>query len=368
MHGAMNKLTERLLAEGYTKENHPDYVEWSNWKDFEFTRAYLLQTVWETPCGLLKKGISSYNHSSYLGVDYCPENNNPRYGCPYYDELSCPHRFDTKLMGWNCQFHLTDKPYNYEQSVEKLWAEWDTLQSVAWGEIMKQFGYCACMEWDRPGRSYVPRFDVGKCIGMHCKNERCAITKLPRNLEKVNIFYDILRIRHYKSGLFEGTDQTLEKGVKKFDSLVARTDAEIWLRLNREIFEPKLTRDDRRDLFFCEMHGKTGFDDYDWCEYTVIPQNVRIERRETRDLMQDLQDVREGIEVFHASDIRKAAEQAKRDRRKARTEAKNRKSERHRLQNVNELINGDNEVLKAFAERELARLHHQKIEQISLFE
>ena len=94
----MNKLTERLLAEGCTKDNHPDHVKWHyGWEHFEYTLDYLRKTIWEAPCELLKNGIHSYNNGSYMGVEYCPENDNPRFGCPYYDEKPCPHRFDIEL-------------------------------------------------------------------------------------------------------------------------------------------------------------------------------------------------------------------------------------------------------------------------------
>lgn len=312
----MNKLTEKLLSEGYTRENHPDYIEWSNWKDFEYTRQYLAGTVWETPCGLLKKGINSYNHMSHMGIDYCPENNNPRYGCPYYDEKPCTHRIDTKqLWGCNCIYHQTDREYDYEQSVEKLWDERDKIQNEAWQKVTGEYGYCACMKWDRPSRQYKFKYNIGECIFYGCQNEICAITKKQRNLKKVNIYYDILRITKYKIGLLEHEVKRLEKGVKKFEKPIARTDAEIWLKKHKNDFEPKCDREDRINLHFSEYHGKTGFGEYDWFEFTMIPQNIRIERRESRDLLQDLQDAQEGIEVHHASDIVKAEKQAKRERR-----------------------------------------------------
>jgi hypothetical protein len=365
---SMNKLTEKLLLEGYTKENHPDYVEWSNWKDFEYTRQYLVGTVWETPCGLLKKGINSYNHMSHLGVNYCPENNNPRYGCPYYDEKPCPHRIDTKqLWGCNCIYHQTDRPYDYEQSVERLWDEWNKIQHSAWQKVTNEHGYCACMEWDRLSRQYKSKYDVLDCIHAGCQNEVCAITKKQRNLEKVNIYYDILRTWHYKRGLIETTDKKLEKGIKKFESPVARTDAEIWLILHKKDFEPKLKRFDRQELFFSEHHGKTGYWDYDWCEFTLSTQNICIERRESRDLLQDLRDIQEGIEVTHASDLIKAKKQAKRDAKEVRREAKERKI----IKNMKKLVNSDvDEKLKVFAAKELGRkgvVVDENPEQLSMF-
>jgi hypothetical protein len=364
---SMNKLTERLLAEGYTKENHPDHVAWSNWKDFEYTHQYLAGTVWETPCGLLKKGINSYSHMSHMGIDYCPENDNPRFGCPYYDEKPCPHRIDTnKMWGCNCIYHQTDKSYNYEQSVEKLWDEWNKIQSEAWQKITSEYGYCACMIWDRPSRQYKPKYDVDNCIHANCQNEICAITKKERNLEKVNIYYDILRVTRYKQGLLDHEIKSLEKGVKKFASPVSRTDAEIWLKLNKDEFEPKRNSQDRSNLHFSQYHGKTGFGEYDWFEFTLIPQNIRIEKREARDLMQDLKDAQEGIEITHASDLIKAKKQAKRDAKIARQEAKENKV----IKNMKKLLNGDDELLKRFAERELSRkgvIVEEKPEQLSMF-
>jgi hypothetical protein len=363
----MNKLTEKLLSEGYTKENHPDYVRWSSWKDFEYTRQYLAETVWETPCGLLKNGINSYNHMSHLGVTYCPENNNPRYGCPYYDEKPCPHRIDAKqLWGCNCIYHQTDRPYDYEQSVEKLWDGWDKIQHAAWQKVTNEYGYCACMEWDRLNRRYKPKYDVLDCIHAGCQNEVCAITKKQRTLEKVNIYYDILRITRYKKGLLEHEIKRLEKGVKKFEKPITRTDAEIWFKLNKDEFKPKHNSQDRSNLFFSEYHGKSGFGEYDWFEYTVIPQNIRIERREGRDLLQDLKDAQEGIEVTHASDLIKAKQQTKRDAKEVRQKAKKNKV----VKNMKKLLSGDDELLKRFAERELSRkgiVVEEKPEQLSMF-
>lgn len=351
----MNKLTEKLLAEGYTKNNHPDYVEWSGYQDFEYTHEYLIGTVWETPCGLLKKGIDSYNHDSHMGVDYCPENDNPRYGCPYYDEKPCSHRFITNgLWGWNCAYHQTDKPYDYEQSVEKLWDEWDKIKHTAWMEAT-QGCYCGCLEWDRSKRKYVKRFYVARCIQIGCKNEVCVITKLTRNLDKVNIFYEILRVKHYQIGLIENTERTLEKGVKVFNKSVARTDAEIWLKHNQNKFSPRMNRYDRTNVFFSEHHGETGFGEYEWFKFSITPQNIRIERWESRDLLQDLRDIQEGFEVTHASDLQKQKKEAYKERKVKRQEAKQRRIEKRSIETWNQWLKGDNDNLKRHAERELKK-------------
>lgn len=324
----MNDLTKRLLAEGFDQDHPPEYAAWSNWSHFEYTGKALKEMIWEAPCGLIKKGCG-YTNGSHNGVAYCPENDNPRFGCPYYDEVPCPYRFDTKLMGWNCEFHQIVRDYDYEISVEKLWDEWGRLKSKAWQDATGVYGYCECMEWDRKSRRYLPRYDVMRCIQFGCENEVCAVTRQKRDLQKVNIYYDILRVWRYQKGLLEHVEKKLEKGVRKFKKAVARTDAEIWLKqYGEEAFRPKMTRSDRRDQFFSEMHGKEGFGEYNLFEFSLTVQNVRIEARERRDLAQDLADIDEGIEVVHASDVKKQQEQEKRDRRAKRQEAKRRRAER----------------------------------------
>ena len=49
--------------------------------------------------------------------------------------------------------------------------------------------------------------------------------------------------------------------------------------------------------------------------------DIRAERRESRDLMQDLEDIRSGIRVVHASDMEKLKAKAKKQRREKTHEA-----------------------------------------------
>ena len=90
----LNLLTQRLLSEGWTKENHPDFVrDWAYYSDFyggfEYTAERLHRMVFSTPCGLLVKGSHwSSGHMSYMGVEWMPENDNPAINCPYR-KLGC---------------------------------------------------------------------------------------------------------------------------------------------------------------------------------------------------------------------------------------------------------------------------------------
>ena len=52
MNGELNALTRRLYAQGYTRENHPDTVYWSDWQNFGYKWETMLGFTWETPCGI----------------------------------------------------------------------------------------------------------------------------------------------------------------------------------------------------------------------------------------------------------------------------------------------------------------------------
>ena len=118
----MNDLTKRLYAEGWTRERHPSYVYWSDCESFGFKWEFALGLVWRTLCGLYVDGRSVASaDTSYMGVDYCPENGNPLLRCPYARK-DCEHIPDG-LRGkypWCpfflcfiniCSFRLSSKPF-----------------------------------------------------------------------------------------------------------------------------------------------------------------------------------------------------------------------------------------------------------------
>ena len=51
-----NQLTRDLYAAGYTREDYPSFVYWSDWQNFGYLFEAFLNFVWETPCGLLVAG------------------------------------------------------------------------------------------------------------------------------------------------------------------------------------------------------------------------------------------------------------------------------------------------------------------------
>lgn len=304
----------------------------------------MLGFTWETPCGLLIQGSSNIGRGFNVGncwfqhVWYCPENNNPLLHCPYYRK-DCQHiPQGIKLI--MCPCHQTDRPYDYEHSVEKVEAE---NAREAHKQYMELTGgaCCACVMGGNGYESgwYEVKYDVEKCIQCRCQNPVCVIRKQPRDLKKVNIFYDVRRTWITRRGFLEEKKVEVTKGLKVFAHLVARTDAEIWLKIKEHeasplngysvIEHPKKTLEDRRQEYFSHMHRQ--YLEYDYFEFHYEVENIRIARSEQRDLSQDLRDAAEGVEVVHNIDQIKAKTAKKRADKAHRRELRARRAQRAAL-------------------------------------
>ena len=342
MNDELNTLTRRLYAQGYTRDHHPDSVYWGDWQNFCYKWETMLQFTWETPCGLLIQGESNVGRDVaisecfYRHVWYCPENDNPLHLCPH-GRKGCEH-IPAGFPLVMCPCHQTDRAYDYEQSVEKIKAEYAREAHKQYMELTGG-SYCACVVGSNgyAGGCYEVSYDVMNCIRYGCENPVCVIRKQPRNLKKVNIFYDVRRTWITRLGFLEEKKVEVTKGLKVFDHAVAQTDAEIWLKMKEHeasplnnyavIENPKKTPEDRRQEYFSKMHRRYG-DQYDYFEFHYEVENIRVTRSEQRDLIQDLRDVAEGIEVIHAADSMKAAKAQKRARREAAKAQRIRKVER----------------------------------------
>lgn len=369
----MNELTERLLAEGYTKENHPDYVRWyDSMREFEYMPGYISKTVWEAPCGVQRKGEFTYGYMSYAGIDWRVENNNYNFHCPYYKK-ECkffhPLLRDMKI-GAKCSWHMTNKPYNYDNSAEKIEDERQTLTQK---NLEKKFGHpsmihCVCCHINEDTCEPYFKFDPWDCIRFTqngCDNKICHCTGKERDLTLGNIYYDVKTTSEYRQGFVIEPVIRIEKGMKLFDDRKTITDLEMYLKTypDAPIRKEEGKRKHSVPLFFAEYHGQ---------KYELEILNVRIEKRESRDLFQDLADVREGIEVTHASDIIKANKQAKKERRVKAAEERYKRNWKLWVKTGDELYRirllkagiTEGELKEA---REPAKIEPQKYEQMSMF-
>ena len=333
-----NQLTRDLYAAGYTWEDHPSFVYWSDWQNFGYLFEALLKFTWETPCGLLVDGKSDLGRglaccdASFQGIDYCPENDNPLLRCPY-ERKDCPHSisgFPVPL----CPCHTTGKRYSFEQSAEKVESERSERQHRQYMEITGG-AYCACVVGGNgyDGGRVEVQYDVEQCIRCRCQNPVCVIRKQKRDLSRANIFYDVRRTWVTRIGFLEEKKVQVTKGERVFPHPVAQTDAEIWLEMKKAHFNPlwsssvidspHLTPEDRRQTFFSKMHRRYG--EYDYFEFHYDVENIRIAKSEQRDLLQDLRDVADGLEVVHAVDLKKEQAAKKRESRQRRKEQKERR-------------------------------------------
>ncbi len=316
-----NLLTQRLMAEGYTAENHPDYVKvcssawgkelWQNLAGgFEYTREHLNGLVFRTGCGLLVKGSRFTTGSlTCMGRDWIPENNSPVITCPYRRE-GCGLR-DPVLNGIDryhyCDCVLTDEPYCYESSLDKALDEKERLQRQKYDAYVKKAGGHVChwhMRYIERTGEWEQHYDPMTCA-RECQNVGgiCRLTHEPVSGRRGNVFYDV-RISYIRNDgtLFDGDEVVrMEKGKRLFETgksvTICRQVAE---KCVKEIIDRERDRHSR-GIF---LQG-----------WKVEVLNIRVEQRESRDLLQDLEDIRNGVEVIHASDQEKRQKAEKKERR-----------------------------------------------------
>lgn len=337
-----NELTKRLLAEGYTAENHPNYVRigtsgynrenpLDNFSGgFEYIRMYAEKIVYKTGCGKFIMGKSTVSNMCCMGVEWTHENNNPVHRCPY-DKPECKDN-DSRLHGMRggglciqcwCVCHRTDESYNYENSIEKAEKERKEEKERKYLEYCEAHNGRVCrnhMYFDERTRTWTLRYDPKICASLKCYgwngktideyDSTCPIMGRELTKEKGNVFYDLKTsyLRTDLNGtLFEGQiDTEIKKGVRVFDSSVSMDICRNYVKLCKDELISTVRMRYHSELFFAEQHGRY---------FDVDVLNIRAEQRESRDLMQDLQDIRDGIKISYDSDITKETKKAKAERR-----------------------------------------------------
>ena len=139
----------------------------------------------------------------------------------------------------------------------------------------------------------------------YCLNigKTCDFTNLPISRKKGNVFYDV-KISYIRNDgtLFDGEEVVkIQKGVRLFETAKSMTICEAAVRKCRQEIVDKAKNKWDREIFL-----------YGW---KVEVLNIRAEYRESRDLMQDLEDIRNGIQIVHASDLDRQEKEEKKERR-----------------------------------------------------
>ena len=331
-----NELTKRLLAQGVKLDDAstwPEGVWQCDVNNFAYSREWKYTPTWESPCGLLIRRHGDFWGDTYvMGEFKCAENDNPLFGCPTLGK-PCPHRLKLPA-GINCQFHRTEREWREEESVERLERQRRERLRELWEDELRKYpgwtGVCANIrEEDMPDGSVrrAAKYDPGKCIVARCQSTQCACRLgAARDITQVNVFYDLYIERRWTMGMVPCKDVKIRKGLKVFDRTVAKTDAEIALRIWRHDPDSPLVPStmarklmaggnaDNRETFFIRHHGR--WEERENAGMIVEVRNIRIGKTEGRDLIRDMEDIRDGAEVVHDSDLKKAAEAEKSRRRR----------------------------------------------------
>lgn len=346
-----NELTKRLLAEGYTAENYPKgkvhiatgcYSRSGDSLDniyggFEYIRMYADKLVYKTGCGMYVYGKEVFDSVGFAGQEWCHENDNPLIRCPY-DKAECPDN-DSRLHGmiggalciqcW-CVCHRTDEPYDYENSFEKTEKERQEEKKRKYLEYCEAHNGRICqnhMYFDERTRTWELKYNPKICAEMKCYgwnggafgeyDSICPIMGRELTKKKGNVFYDLKTsyLRTDLNGtLFEGQiDTEIEKGIRVFNSPVSMDICRNYVKLCKDELMNKVRMKYHSELFFAERYGKY---------FALEVLNIRAEQRESRDLIQDLQDIKEGIRISHASDQERNVKEWKKEKRQQAKEKK----------------------------------------------
>ena len=336
----VNRLTARLLKSGVALDDPATWPE-DVWRcdraNFAYKRERQFTPTWESPCGLLIRSHGNFWGEVWVGGEFhCAENDNPLFECPR-PGVPCDHRLPYPA-GMNCQFHRTDRVWTESGSCERLIRD-RRAREQQWREVQMRDhpgfdGFCANLRKNELPDGmfrYEKNYWLERCISLKCKNTQCpCLGWKERDVRPANIFYDLYIERRFTEGLVPYSEKSIIKGLKVFDKAVAMHDAELALRIweknpNARMLPWQMLRRldvavnlenniGSKEVYFVRTHGKLHERE---CRVHAEIRNIRVARQEGRDLMQDLQDVRDGIDVQHASDMQKAAKAQKNERYQA---------------------------------------------------
>lgn len=329
-----NLLTQRLLAEGYTADNYPkDKVHIAGgyhtastgpldnvYGGFEYNRVYCDNFLYKTGCGMYVKGSNVLTHMGYMGEEWCHENDNPVVRCPY-DKAECPLN-DNRLHGifgggnciqcW-CACHKTDEPYDYDHSFEKAEKDRKDEERRKYHEYADAHNGRICqnhMYYNERTREWNMYYEPAQCASMcFAQNGYCPVLGRKLNKKRGNVYYDlktsgIKKQTEAQRSLFDGERWThIEKGMRVFKNPCSMDICEAFIKVQSD----KILSDYKVNHSTEYLFDKS---------FKAEILNIRAESKPSRDLMQDLQDIRDGIEISHASDNEKQKKEAKKEKRK----------------------------------------------------
>jgi hypothetical protein len=282
-----------------------------------------------------------------MGVDWTHENNNPVFRCPY-DKANCEMN-DSRLYGiygggltiqcW-CTCHRTDEPYEYDNSIEKANVERKEKIERKYQEFSDKRGGRICrnhMYYNERTREWHLEYNPRKCADIRCIGQcsrifeeqelSCPILGRPLDKEKGNVFYD-LKIKFLrtdlKGTLFDGqVDAYIERGKRVFKNNVSMDICRNYVRLCKDELVQNVRLKYHTELYFSEHYGRY---------FDVEVMNIRAEKRLSRDLMQDLQDIKDGVKIIYDDETEKTKQRHKKEAREKSQKKKIQKMEKNLIE------------------------------------
>lgn len=336
-----NKLTQKLLSEGYTVDNYPKEVRLPGgvygknpleniYGGFEYWRYYSDEFVYKTGCGKHVKGINVIDNMGYK-IEWSHENDNPVIRCPY-DKAECElnnpllhgeHGSSLCFQCW-CECHRTDETYNYETSIEKAKKEREDDRQRRYQEYSDKHHGRVCrnhMYFTEKSREWKLKYEPYNCV-KDCHSVFCPIRQKEIDKKKGNVFYDMKTCVTRQDGtLFDGEKIiNITKGIRFFERPVSMDICNDFIKLQSEEIYRKHYWNHGTTM---KMINKTY-------EFEIL--NIRAESRPSRDLMQDLQDIQDGITIIHESDREKRQKEKKKQCREDAQQKKIKKLEKKILE------------------------------------
>lgn len=339
-----NLLTRELLAAGFDENNHPKYVKvaggrvgkenalYNIYGGFEYLRIYTDKFVYKTGCGMYVQGIHVLDDISCGGDHHCHENNNPVIRCPYLKK-GCKDNYNKVLANeiyggglcaqlW-CECHRTEETYDYNKSIEKANEDRNEERERLYKEFAQKHNGRVCRnhcffnehtgEWSF---DYNPKRCATYCPKMYTY---CDVLGKPLSRKKGNVFYDVKKEFDVKLnegdqiGLFDKSHYVeIVKGFKVFKKPISIDICEAYAKVGKNEILSNYEVNHSYERFW----NKT---------ITFEVMNIRAEIKETRDLFQDLEDIKNGIVISHESDNIAAKKDLKRERAEKAKDAKKKK-------------------------------------------
>ena len=319
----LNQLTKKLFAEGYTKENYPDYIEGYNeyYGGFTYKYEYKRQMVFKTPCGLFCKYDRGFDDMSYAGVDWTAENDCLICYCPYHTRKTKCSLNDQNLERLSvgihfedlhfCQLKRTDELYCKENSVEHLEEINEETKKRKIQEFSEKHNGCICemqIRYSRSTEEVSQIYDINVCMEMGCTF--CTLRNKEISGRKVNIIYDTEIVSLEKGfGMIPDSEKiSIMRNIKFTKHPIPETLAECILGVCQKEINDYLQMKYHTDLFFKRIKS-------------VRALNVRAEKKLRHDIYEDLALIKEGINVSYA-DVLEKEEKVQKSQKKSQNKQK----------------------------------------------